>query len=168
LLLLARRAAEAIPLLEEAVMRLHALGDTAGEAQTAGSLAMASFDLGDATAAARWLLTGLMATHADGNFPGVIVGLPFIAMTVFRMGETASAATILGAFEALSRRYGIRQPGTLEEALETRDPPDQVRLALDAATYDEAFSRGTTMSVDEAFEFVMEIARRKDVAPPSA
>jgi predicted ATPase/class 3 adenylate cyclase len=168
LLLLAGRSAEAIPILEEAVMRLHALGDIAGEAQTAGSLAMASFDLGDATAAARWLLTGLIATHADDNFPGVIVGLPFIAMTVFRMGETASAATILGAYEGLSRRYGIRQPGTLAEALEARDPPDQVRLALDAATYDEAFSRGTTMTVDEVFEFVMEIARRKDVAPRSA
>jgi predicted ATPase/class 3 adenylate cyclase len=167
-LFLTGRPAEAIPILEDALEGLHQVGDLEGEAQTAGSLAMASFDVGDPTAAARWLLTAIVATHASGNFPAVAVGLPFVAMTVFHMGEAEHAATILGAFEGLSRRYGVRPPRSLEQTLEMRDSPEQVRLALDAATYDEAFSRGTTMTVDEVVDFVMEIASRKDVAPPSA
>jgi predicted ATPase/class 3 adenylate cyclase len=161
------RVGEAVVVLEEASARYRELGDYAYLPQTAGLLSAASFQLGDPGSSARWLLEGTSAAYELGNLPMVILGLPSIAMAVFHLGLPEAAATILGAYDGLARRYGVRMPQNMEQTIEARDPLGQVRAALDADSYDQAWRRGLEMSVDEIKAYTLELASAQATSAPS-
>ena len=121
-------------------------------------LSALSFQLGDPTDAARWLVEALAVATQVGNLPSITAGLPSMAMGVFHLGRAAEAATILGAYESLSRRYGVRMPQNLQEAQALRDPLEQVAAAISAEVCEDARNRGASMSIDEVVDFVMDLA----------
>ncbi len=152
------RRREAVAILEEAVPQYRALGDYSYLTLAAGTLSALSFDLGDPAGAVRWLVEALSVASVAGNLPALTAGLPSIAMAMFHLGRPSEAATVLGAYESLSRRYGVRMPLNLQQAQEARDPLSQVAAAVSAEAYQEARDRGAAMGIDEVVEFVMELA----------
>ncbi len=156
----ASRMAEAVKILEPAIIRFRELADYRYQMQAAGSLSAANFALGNPASAARWLLEGVAVAHEDRNLPMTTAGLPSIAMAVFHLGLPEAAAEILGAYDGLSQRYGVRMPENLERLLTTHDPPAQVREALEPDVYDRARARGRQMGIDEAVAFAMEMVGR--------
>jgi tetratricopeptide (TPR) repeat protein len=158
------RAPEAVQILERAIVRYRELGDFPYLGQTAGLLSAASFQLGDPASGARWLLEAATLAFELGNLPAVTVGLPSMAISVFHLGLADAAATILGAYDGLARRYGVRMPKNLEQYLEAVDPLSQVKAALDADSYVSAFRRGAEMTLDEVVGYVVELASRQGVA----
>jgi tetratricopeptide (TPR) repeat protein len=151
------RHVEAVAILEEALPQYRALGDPY-LTQAAGLLSALSFKLGDPVNAVRWLVEALSAATQAGNLPSITGGLPSMAMAAFHLGQPAAAATILGAYESLSRRYGVRMPENLRESQDALDPVDQVAAAISAEAYEEAYTRGTLMSIDEVVDFVRDQA----------
>ena len=152
------RAKEAVEVLEEAFVRLRELGDLSYQAQATGQLSLLSFEGGDPQGGARWLLEGIAIAHEIGSVPLLTLALPVVATLMFHLGRPDAAATVLGAYEGLSRRIGVRAPELLEQFLRERDPTDQVRAAMDPAAYHEARERGSEMGIEEVFAYIMEVA----------
>jgi predicted ATPase/class 3 adenylate cyclase len=161
------RAADAVGILEMAIVRYRELGDYGYLSQTAGLLSWAYFQLGDPQAGTRWLLEGITFGYGLSHLPAITAGLPQIAMATFHLGLPDVAATILGAYDGLTRKYGVRMPENLKHYLEASDPPEQVRSTLDADTYDKARSRGLEMGIDEVIEYINEVLGTQPASSPS-
>ena len=102
--------------------------------------------LGDREAAVRWFLVGLLRNDERGDAAGSTVALPLMAAAVLTIAGPEPAATILGAYDALSRRYGIKMPRGMEEAVEMQDP----RSAARGARPGHVRRRGTARCGDDA------------------
>ncbi|HEY8869353.1 MAG TPA: adenylate/guanylate cyclase domain-containing protein [Candidatus Limnocylindrales bacterium] len=153
------RMDEARAAAERAIGRFRELGDLQYELMAAGGLAGFCLQMGDREAAIRWFLVALVRMDERGDAAGATVALPLMAAAVLTIVGAEPAATILGAYDALSRRYGIKMPRGLEEVVEMQDPRAAARVALDQATFDAAIRRGAEMTPKEAVEFVIETLR---------
>jgi predicted ATPase/class 3 adenylate cyclase len=146
---------EARDAAERAIVRFQDLGDVVYELMAAGSLAMACLRMGDRDAAVKWFLVSLARNSERGDAAGITVALPLMAAAAITIVGPEPAATILGAYDALSRRYGIQMPRSLEQIVEMQDPRPAARAALDQATFDAAIGRGAEMTPKEAVEYVI-------------
>jgi hypothetical protein len=90
------------------------------------------------------------------------VGLPIGALIALHIGRPRDAAIILGAFESLCERYGVRPPVGLAALIGMADPRERVSEALDPATLADALALGGRMSLGEAVDL---IARLVDAIP---
>jgi predicted ATPase/class 3 adenylate cyclase len=134
--------------------RFEALGDDWYVALTLGTLGWSALARGDVRGALRWWLASMAAHHEMGDMATVVIGLWAGASAVAQMGRQRDAITMMGAFEALCARYGVRPPAFFEELT-----PGVARVTFDLADDPEAAARGAAMSYDEAVDFVNEVAR---------
>jgi hypothetical protein len=95
----------------------------------------------------------------------VTLALPVAAAAVLDLVGPEPAATILGAYETLSRRFGVRPPPGLATAIERGDTPARCRAALEPSAFDAALDRGRVMGPDEAVAFVFEQVDRMSTSP---
>jgi len=148
------------PILERAV----ALDDAPYVNVARGTLGWGYFMLGDMTAAARLVLGALLGTYGMRDVAGATITLPAAALTAVEFGLPEAAAVVMGAFEALCDRYGVRPPVGLDELIRQTDPGVRAKGVLGPAAFAEAFGRGQRMTIDEAMDLVVRIA---DAVPPA-
>jgi predicted ATPase/class 3 adenylate cyclase len=157
--LLLDKADEARPVLEAAHKRLGELGDVAYQAGAASMIGGAYLRQGDGRTAARWFVELLGIAREIEDMPGVTALLPLQAVAALELGRPESAAVILGAFDALSRRYGVQPPRGYERALATLDARGRAKATLDPEAFENAIRRGGEMTSEEAVAYVLEIAK---------
>jgi predicted ATPase/class 3 adenylate cyclase len=157
LLRVADQADEARRVLEAAHDRCRALDDVAYEAMTASMIGRADLTRGDGRAAAHWFVEALVLAKEIGDVPAITGLLPIEAAAALEMGRPDSAAVIIGAFDALSRRSGIRPPLGLERVLAQMDARGRAQAALDPEAFEAAVRRGHDLTLDEMIAYVLEI-----------
>ncbi len=147
--------------------RAQELDDAPYVAMAQSSLGWSSWMLGDLASAGRWTVRAMLENYALRDVASGTVGLPIGALLALLVGRPVDAAVILGAFESLCQRYGVRPPVGLAALIGSADPLERVREALDPATFDEAFARGSRMSLGEAIDLIVRLADAIPAAPPS-
>jgi predicted ATPase/class 3 adenylate cyclase len=157
-LLLAHNEQEARRVLEAAHARFRELDDVIYEAMAASMVGGAYLQLGERRAAARWFVEVLLVSRDMGDLPGITPVLPIEAVAALELGRPESAAVILGAFDALSLRYGVRPPVGLEQVVVVMDPRGRAKAELDPEAFDVAMRRGRQMTLEEVVAYVLEIA----------
>jgi hypothetical protein len=154
------RKAESRDVLEQAAQRLRELDDLGYLIMATGSLSAFSLQVGDREGAARWFLETLEVGRELGDAPAIIVALPLMARSILELAGPRPAATIMGAYEGLSKRYGVTMPPGLAQAVAFIGPPEQPTGTLDEITRRAAFERGRAMDFDEIVTYIVETTQR--------
>ena len=141
------------PVYERAV----ALDDAPYVVMSGGSIAWANFMVGDAVSAARWGIGSILASYGMRDAAGSTIALPVPAIVAIEFGRPEDAALIIGAFEGLCERYGVRPPIGLEQMIRRTDPAVRLQSILEPATLAEALERGRRMTLDETMDLVVRI-----------
>ena len=82
--------------------------------------------------------------------PRRAVALPLMAAVAFELAGPVPAATIMGAYEGLSKRYGVKMPRELSRRAAESGRRERASGALDADIYQQAFElRSPRWSADE-------------------
>jgi tetratricopeptide (TPR) repeat protein len=150
------RQAESREMLEQVILRLREQDDLEYLVMATGSMSAFSLQLGDREGAARWFLETLKVGRELGDAPAITIALPLLAGAIFELAGPGPAVTIMGAYEGLSKRYGVTMPPGLAQAVDLLGLPDLANGPLDAVTYREAFERGRAMDFDEIVTFIIE------------
>jgi predicted ATPase len=149
--------AEMLTALAPVLERASALGDAAYVVLAGGSMAWGNFMLGNFKEAARWGIDAMLGSYGMRDVAGSTIALPVAAVVAIRVGLLEEAPMIMGAFEGLCDRYGVRPPLGLEQLIRTSDPAVRLKELLDPATLDGALDRGRRMTIDEAMDLVVHI-----------
>jgi hypothetical protein len=128
------------------------------EAMAASMIGGAYLKQGEQRAAARWFVEVLLVSRDIGDVPGITRVLPIEAVAALELGRPESAAVILGAFDALSLRYGVRPPAGLDQVIAVMDPRGRAKAELAPEAFDVATRRGGQMTIEEAVAYVLEIS----------
>jgi predicted ATPase/class 3 adenylate cyclase len=155
MLMAAGRPNEARQAMEASVARFEELDDVAYVLLNAGALAMASLQTGDRQGAVRWFVLSLERNQERQDAAGIAVALPLMAAAALTLVGPEPAAIILGAYESMSRWYGIRMPYGLAQIVDLYDPWKAARTALGSVAFESALERGGAMSLTEATEFII-------------
>jgi predicted ATPase/class 3 adenylate cyclase len=158
-LLLFDDAEAARRVLEVAHARFRALDDVGYEMMAASMIGGAYLQQGERRQAAYWFIQVLIMSRDMGDLPGITNILPIQAVAALELGRPESAGVILGAFDALTLRYGVQMPANLEQVLAVIDPRTRVRAELDPEVFDDAMRRGREMTLEEVVAYVLEIAK---------
>ena len=164
------RLPEATQLMVEAVERLHSLDDVPYEMLVANTLAIGGLMARDRGAAAYWFPRSLALARQLGDMTAIAIALPTYAVAALEFVDAGTAATLLGAYEAMGRRYGVRMPIALEQVMAMLQPDERTRASLDAATYETALAAGRAMDVEQVYTYLDETVGRirMPAAPGSA
>jgi len=133
------------------------LGDAPYAAITAGSLGWVSFMTGDPLGARRWTIRAMVEMYGLRDLASTTISLPACALVALDAGKPIEAAELMGAFEGLSERYGVRPPLGLAEMIGRQEPTGHIRELLTPDVLAASMERGRRMSVDEAVELVVSL-----------
>ncbi|MEO8228560.1 MAG: adenylate/guanylate cyclase domain-containing protein [Chloroflexota bacterium] len=147
--------AASLPVLESALERFRQTDDVPYASVTMGSIGWAHMRLGHLADAIRYGSLSLLGYHALGDVSTTTLTLHAAAVLLATLGRPEEAAVVDGAFEALSRRYGVRPPVQLEQLLFGDEAIREVMSALREAPYAAAWARGRAMSIDEAVDYAV-------------
>jgi hypothetical protein len=103
--------------------------------------------------------------RVTSDVAGETLALPVAAAAVLDLVGPEPAATMMGAYETLSRRFGVQPPPGLAMIIEQGDVLTRTRAALETAAFATAFQRGQAMGPEEAVAFVLEQVDRMSVPP---
>jgi predicted ATPase/class 3 adenylate cyclase len=156
-LLLTEDQDQARRVLEQAVAHFDELDDIVHEVVARTMIASVYLAQGDRKGAARSFIDMLVVAREIGDVVAITNVLPIEALAALELDRPESAAVILGAFDALSRRYGVQQVANFE-LIAAYDPRERIQAALDPETFESATRRGSEMTLDEAVAFVIEMA----------
>ena len=152
------RGSEAIEVFEQARDRFREFDDVPYESMTAGGLGRAYLELGDRDRAIRYFLRGVVGLAREVDDQGAMtMTLPIGAIAALELDRPEAAAMIMGAFESLSRGYGVRPPGGLQQVYARFDPLGRVQAQLDPATFQAAMQHGRDLRLDQAVSLVLEM-----------
>ncbi len=154
------RHAEARDILERAMPRYREHDDLNYAVMAAGSLSAFGMQAGDRETSSRSFLETLKLGRVLGDAPAITIALPLMAASILELAGPVPAATILGAYEGLSKRYGVTMPPGLATAVALMGPPGGASAALDTDTYQDAFERGRGMDADEIVTYIIEMTPR--------
>ena len=167
LLLATGRAPEARDLMLGLLPTFEALDDEFYVAMTTMAIGGISLLLGEPDEGIRWGLRCLLAQYAMGDVASFTLGLRGMALGFLAFGKLPEAALMNSAFEALCRRYGIRPPSDpttwIVPVFFSADQAGLEQLT-DPAWTDE-IARGSGMTVDEAMEELLRLARAWGITP---
>ncbi len=166
------RPAEAQALMEEAIQRYRELDDLYYEGMAAGGLAGFKLLEGDYVGFIRWSLVGIRVSQELGDtatLMRLVIGGVLIALS---LGMPEPAATLLAAYTALARRFGMVSTASAQGAAALQgyagvfmpgwsgDPLERARDALDPESFERATRRGQSMTLDEAVELLIETSEK--------
>jgi len=158
-----RPLSEQIPEMLRILYKAEALGDAPYAAMTSGSLAWAAFMSGDLPSAGRWTLKAMLGYYAIRDVASSTVSLPIGAVMALEWGRPREAGILLGAFEALALRYGVRPPLGLDVLIKSADPLERVRRILPPDGLEDALAIGRRMTLGETMDLMVSLA---EVAVP--
>ncbi len=164
-LLMARGAPQAaLEIFEATLIRLEELGDEPYRGMTMGSISWANLAIGDLREAFRWTVRALVQVVALRDVTSATVSLQVAAILLIDSGYPEEGAVVIGAFEALCERYGVRPPAGLDRMIRSQDPMARATGALGPAALAAALERGSRMGVQEAIDLIIAVADRVDGA----
>jgi tetratricopeptide (TPR) repeat protein len=140
--------------LEPILDRAEELDDAPYVALASSSLAWTAYMLGDVASAVRWTIKAMLGTYGIRDLASSTIGLPIGAVIALEAGRPYEAAMIMGAFEALSERYGVRPPLGVEELIRSAEPLESARSALEPEAFAEALESGRRMTLGEAIDLI--------------
>jgi predicted ATPase/class 3 adenylate cyclase len=135
-------------------------GDVMYQALSAGSYAFMSLMEGDVHAAIRAAGRAMSMHYVLRDVTTATITLVACALGFIEVHDPRAAATALGAYDALSERYGVKPPAGLGFMLEQFRAVDRTIEALRVEEYAEAYGAGARMSLDEAVAFTLETIDR--------
>ncbi len=156
------RAVEARAVFEKALDRFSEVGDAQYHAMAVGSMAWASFALGDRRAAVEWASRALQETFAQRDLGTTAISLHSGILVAVYTGHAEDGARLTGAFDAARERYGVRPPAGLERFVTAQDPFRLVREAVPPDRFEAAYEEGRRLSLGEAVELVAGMAESDD------
>ncbi len=159
------RPAEAREILEQLGDTFERNGDVMYQALSAGAHAFMSLMEGDIHAAIRAAGRAMSMHYVLRDVTTATITLVACALGFLEVHDPRAAATTLGAYDALSERYGVKPPAGLGFMLEQFRPVDRTIEALRAEEYAEAYEAGARMSLDEAVAFTLETIDRASKPP---
>jgi len=154
-LMMQGQIAEAATRYRELEGRFERLGDVQYAAMATSSLAWAAFAQGDREEGAALAIRGLVATHRTRDAATTTISLQEAALVAMILRRPEAAAELMGAFEGLCQRYGVRPPTMMSRFLRELDPSPALRDALDPERLAAALERGRRMTLDEAVDMVV-------------
>jgi len=92
------------------------------------------------------------------------ISLQVAAILAIDSGYPEEGAVVIGAFEGLCERYGVRPPAGLDRMIRSHDPMARATGALGPAALTTALERGSRMGVQEAIDLIIAVADRVDSA----
>jgi tetratricopeptide (TPR) repeat protein len=140
--------------LKRLLDRAEELNDAPYAAIAAGSLAWTAYMLGDVASAGKWTIRAMLATYALRDVASSTIGLPIGAVMALEAGRPRDAAIIMGAFEALTERYGVRPPLAVATLINSADPLERARADLEPEAFAEALESGRRMTLGETIDLI--------------
>jgi predicted ATPase/class 3 adenylate cyclase len=144
-------------LYEEGLRAAREIGSTSAEAALLGSLGRLAGKEGRALDALTLYHQSLTLRRDIGELGEIAVGLAGTALALARVGDSASAARLLGSAAAFREEGGIGEAWVAsdrEEALEL------VGAQLDEAAFTQAWEDGARLSLEEAIGLALEALSR--------
>jgi len=120
-------------------------------------MAWAYYTLGDMPHATDRTLRALEATFSMRDLAGTTISLPFGALVANAAGRPTDAVALMGAFDALCERYGVRPPVPLRELIDLADPLAEAGALLTPEEITEHTRRGQRMTVADAVALTLEV-----------
>ena len=148
------RFAEAEQVVNDTLARSAGLDDgyyLALAATASAGIAIVKRDLDEAYTQG---LRALEANHAMGDTASFTLALRAWALVLFMAGLPADAATLLAAYEAHRRRYGVQPPLDVESWLHVESVLREMEVTARSDAYAEDFRRGASMSSDGVLELL--------------
>ena len=153
------RSAPALAESHRILARAEELDDAPYVNMAASSIGWSSWMLGDMESAGRWTVRAMLGNYALRDVASGTVGLPIGAIMALEAGRPRDAAVILGAFESLCQRYGVRPPVGLAALIGAADPLARTRETLDPADFADAFATGNRMTLGEAIDVIASLVQ---------
>ena len=151
------RAADALSACELVRQRALELDDAQYVTLAEQSMAWAYYTLGDMPHATYWTLRSLEATFSMRDLASTTISLPVGALVANAAGRPADAVALMGAFDALCERYGVRPPVPLRELIDLADPLAEAAALLTPEEIAEHTRRGQRMTVGDAVALSLEV-----------
>jgi predicted ATPase/DNA-binding CsgD family transcriptional regulator len=153
-------------LYEESLAIRRELGDQRGTAVSLINLGFVAHYQGDYRQAARVFAESLALFQKHGGRRGIVDCIAGLAGVAGAEGQSERAAQLFGAVEAL--REVIRTYVTHADQIEYDRNVAAVHAQLDAATFTRAWAEGRTLTMEEAVDFALAVAKSSPVDKSSA
>ncbi len=147
--------AEAEEIARDTLPRSEALGDVYYTALASTALGGVAFMKGDLDRAMDLGIRGLLASHAMGDVASVTLSLQAAAALFYVAGMPAEAATLLAAYRAHGRRYGVQPPLGVDDWLGLGTVIETMRADQDSDQYADQVRLGSSMDTDGVLEFLV-------------
>ena len=149
---------EARRISEHAIGEFEAAEDDFYLALASGAIAGLAMMERDIPTAVRYGLRSVAANRAIGDLASITLFLRSAVGLFMVAGEVEAAATVLGAFEAHCRRYGIKPPLDAAQFLGLGGPTDDLVAVLAEPKLHAAHAHGEAMTTDAVLEYLFEQA----------
>jgi tetratricopeptide (TPR) repeat protein len=144
-------------LYEEGLRAAREIGSTAAEAALLGSLGWLAGKEGRALDSVNLHYQSLTLKRDIGDLGEIAVGLAGTALALVRVGDSASAARLLGSAAALREEVGI---GEAWVARDRDEALDLARAQLNEAAFAQAWEDGGRLTLDGAIDLALEALSR--------
>ncbi|HEX9738087.1 MAG TPA: adenylate/guanylate cyclase domain-containing protein [Candidatus Limnocylindria bacterium] len=144
-------------LYEEGLSAAREIGSSSAEAALLGSLGWLAGKEGRPLDALTLYYQSLALKRDVGDLGEIAIGLAGSALALARVGDSASAARLLGSAATLGQEVGIGEAWVVrdrEEALEL------VRAQLHETAFSEAWEEGARLALDEAVDLALDYLSR--------
>ena len=162
------RFAEADEVARESLSKFEALGDEYYVALASTTLAGAAFVKGDLDRVVDLGMRGFLANHAMGDVASMTLALLPTAALMFVAGLPGDAATLYAAYEAHSRRYGVRPPLDVEDWMGLTSVIEAMRATVQGDSFEEETRLGASLTTDGVLEYFLREAVPRFRARPGA
>lgn len=152
-------ARAAIRMFKESADAFTRTGDAWYHAMAVGSISWAGFAMGDLGEAIRWALQSIVEYRAMRDITSTTITLAALARVAFEGGRIEDAAVLLGAFDALCDRYGVRPPSSVLHHILGGDVDERLKDVLDPDILAQSRDHGARMSLDEAVDLADEVCQ---------
>jgi hypothetical protein len=140
--------------VRESLETFEALGDVSYIPLAASSLAGIAMAKGELDEAVELDLRSYLATHEMGDISSITVGLRTTAVLMYVAGLPGDAATLLAAFDAHCRRFGVRPLLDVEDWMGLGSGLEELRAVVASGALEENVRLGASMTTDGVIEFL--------------
>jgi predicted ATPase/class 3 adenylate cyclase len=145
-------------LYEEGLRAAREIGSTSAEAALLGSLGWLAGKEGRPLDALTLYYQSLALKRDVGDLGEIAIGLAGTALALARVGDSASAARLLGSAATLGQEVGI---GEAWVARDREEALDLVRAQLDETAFSKAWEEGARLTLDEAVGLALDALSRE-------
>jgi len=132
------------------------------EALTLAALSWGKFALGEFGEVLPYWREAIQINHTIGDVASSTFVMEFTAILAAEAGLWEDAATMRGAFEALTHAYALLPPRSAADLLSRAGYVERIAAALGPDRYEEALARGHGMSLDDAVEYALAMSYRAE------